>query len=88
MIKFEDPHTATHLVGCYGLFFTFQLIFPNPIAFLTAVSLGVAWELLDYFNMKYEWKFSQLDPRGADISDIIVDVAGAGLAWLVLLILR
>ena len=76
-----DWHTPTHLFGCFFLASLFQHV-PGVNVFdaaLIAISLGIAWELLDEI-FKGKWI---MDPRGYDLNDIAVDVIGAVLAiWI------
>ena len=83
LFNIADPHTTTHFLGCYGLFFTFGLFLPDWAAFCCTNICGTIWEALDLLNEHYNWNSRYLDPRGADLSDLLTDVIGAGLAWLV-----
>jgi len=82
--KYFDIHSIIHFIGCYGLFFTFiALGSPTWVAICLAAALGFIWEALDELNYIYEWKVRFLDPRGADILDLLTDIAGIFLAYLV-----
>ena len=83
MFKLSDPHLPVHFFGCGWLFFALRLFVEDMTAGIITALLGIVWEILDYFNCKLDWKNRLLDPRGADISDILVDFAGIGLSWCV-----
>ena len=80
-----DIHSIIHFVGCYALVPTLMALFSLPIsiAVAAAIALAVCWEVLDEFNNEYMWKNRFLDPRGADVFDIIIDLAGILLAFLI-----
>jgi hypothetical protein len=81
LFKLNDPHMIVHLIGCYGIFFTARLYCTDVQAFFIAVAAGIFWEFLDFINREWDWRVDLLDPRGADLSDCLVDVIGAGLGW-------
>lgn len=80
-----DIHSIIHFVGCYALVPTLMTLFSLPIsiAAILTIALAVCWEILDELNSIYMWKNRFLDPRGADIFDIIIDLAGILLAFLI-----
>jgi hypothetical protein len=69
-----------HFFGCYGIFMTAQMYTSNLTAFIITVTAGIVWEALDYLNQEFNWRIKQLNPRGADLSDILIDILGAGFA--------
>ena len=76
-----DTHTAIHFLGCYGLTFTINMFFECGLLYsaITSVSLGLIWELLDSLNHQRNWRIKFLDPRGADVIDLLFDALGAFL---------
>jgi len=75
-----DTWSIVHLLGCYLLMSVMQ-------SWLTVLLFGIVWEFMDYLYscVKYEvpeWFSMILDPRGADLMDVVFDVAGIGLYLL------
>lgn len=83
--KSFDIHSIIHFVGCYALVPTLMTLFSlsGGIAAGLTIALAVGWEMLDELNYILMWKNRFLDPRGADVFDIIVSLAGILLAFLI-----
>ena len=80
-----DVHSVIHFLGCYAMVPTFMDTFNFDLTAASgwAFALGILWEVLDALNYEWAWDCSFLDPRGADITDLIVDFCGVLLAFWV-----
>lgn len=79
-----DIHSITHFIGCYALVPTLIIFgMSGGLAVTCTLLLAIGWEALDEFNSRKMWRNRFLDPRGADVLDLIVGGAGILLAILV-----
>ena len=80
-----DIHSVIHFVGSYALVPTIMALFGLNLVLSATIALvlGILWELFDEINFQKDLKISFLDPRGADLVDIFVDLSAILLAlWV------
>lgn len=80
-----DVHSVVHFVGCYAFVPTIMQVLGWGVwpAAALAIALGIVWEVLDEINYRKSLRISILDPRGADLGDLMFDAAGVLLAvWI------
>ena len=80
-----DQHTPTHFCGSFVLYTVLLMWFPSMTAALTALGLGIVWELMDQFNKQMMLrKIPWLDPNGGSCVDIGVDAGGIAFGIFVI----
>ena len=78
-----DSHFGNHLLGSAMLFLTIATALPAWAAAISAIMAGLLWELCDELNWRGYLSSSIFDPGGADVWDIITDVAGVAFGLII-----